>query len=77
MGDQKNRLPAIMKILLGRTDIADFPDLDIYQVAVKTDTGAYTSAIHAIDIEEVRLDGVPFVQFKILDDTHPDPPFAC
>ena len=61
-----------MKILIGRTDIADFPDLKIYKVPVKIDTGAYTSAIHASDIEEIQMDGGPYVQFKILDETHPE-----
>ncbi|MEY8849905.1 ATP-dependent zinc protease [Psychroserpens sp. XS_ASV72] len=42
-----------MKKILGRVDIIDFPKLNLKQVPVKIDTGAYTSAIHCSNIEEV------------------------
>jgi hypothetical protein len=41
-----------MKKILGRTDIIDFPKLKLYNVNVKIDTGAYTSAIHCSSILE-------------------------
>ncbi len=41
-----------MKKILGRVDIVDFPKLNLEQVAVKIDTGAYTSAIHCSKIIE-------------------------
>lgn len=34
------------KKLIGRVDKADFPLLDLYDVDIKIDTGAYTSSIH-------------------------------
>ncbi len=40
-----------MKKLLGRTDIVDFPKLDLHGVEIKIDTGAYTSSIHCYNIE--------------------------
>ena len=40
------------KQLIGRTDIVDFPDLKLFNIAVKIDTGAYTSAIHCASIIE-------------------------
>tara|TARA_R110001583_G_scaffold35585_1_gene118166 strand:- start:16917 stop:17351 length:435 start_codon:yes stop_codon:yes gene_type:complete len=40
-----------LKILLGRTDIVDFPKLNLFGIAVKIDTGAYTSSIHCHDIK--------------------------
>lgn len=40
------------KKIIGRTDVADFPKLGLFQVDVKIDTGAYTSAIHCSQIEE-------------------------
>lgn len=61
-----------MKILIGRTDVADFPDLGLEKIAVKVDTGAYTSAFHASDIEEITEDGEQVVQFRLLDPSHPD-----
>lgn len=41
-----------MKKLLGRTDIVDFPKLNLFGIDVKTDTGAYTSSIHCYHIVE-------------------------
>ncbi|MCB0381799.1 MAG: ATP-dependent zinc protease [Psychroserpens sp.] len=40
------------KKIIGRVDIVDFPKLNLKQVAVKIDTGAYTSAIHCSNIIE-------------------------
>lgn len=40
-----------MKKLLGRTDIVDFPELNLHQVSIKIDSGAYTSSIHCHDIQ--------------------------
>ena len=34
------------KKVIGRIDKADFPTLDLYDIDVKIDTGAYTSSIH-------------------------------
>ncbi len=61
-----------MKILIGRTDVAGFPDLDIDEIDVKVDTGAYTSAIHATEIEEITVKNETLIQFKILDISHPE-----
>jgi len=41
-----------IKILLGRTDIVDFPNLNLEGIDVKVDTGAYTSSIHCHSIKE-------------------------
>lgn len=34
------------KRIIGRTDKADFPTLDLFDIDIKVDTGAYTSSIH-------------------------------
>lgn len=34
------------KKIIGRTDKADFPMLDLFDIDIKIDTGAYTSSIH-------------------------------
>jgi len=39
------------KIIIGRKDFADFPELGFNEVQVKIDTGAYTSSIHCKSIE--------------------------
>ena len=40
------------KKIVGRVDIVDFPKLGLYNIDVKIDTGAYTSAIHCSEIIE-------------------------
>ncbi len=57
------------KIVIGRKDIADFPEIGFNQVEVKIDTGAYTSSIHCESIE-VKKDGMLYCSF--LDDKHPE-----
>ncbi len=41
-----------MKKIIGRVDIVDFPKLGLFNIDVKVDTGAYTSAIHCSKIIE-------------------------
>ncbi|SDS43154.1 RimK/LysX family protein [Gramella sp. MAR_2010_147] len=55
------------KIVIGRFDKADFPGLHLKDIAVKIDTGAYTSSIHCENI--VEKDDVLHCTF--LDDEHP------
>lgn len=38
------------KHIIGRVDKIDFPKLGLFNIDVKIDTGAYTSAIHCSDI---------------------------
>lgn len=40
------------KKIIGRTDRADFPELGLQDIAIKIDTGAYTSSIHCDKIIE-------------------------
>lgn len=40
------------KKIIGRVDKVDFPKLGLFNIDVKTDTGAYTSAIHCSQIIE-------------------------
>ncbi len=56
------------KKIIGRVDKANFPELGLKNIAVKIDTGAYTSSIHCKDIREE--DGVLYCKF--LDKDHPD-----
>lgn len=41
----------VLKRIIGRSDVLDFPHLGLFEVPVKVDTGAYTSSIHCTDIE--------------------------
>lgn len=46
------------KKIIGRIDKADFPLLDLFDIPIKIDTGAYTSSIHChkaiVDNESLR-----------------------
>ncbi|WP_338734153.1 ATP-dependent zinc protease family protein [Mangrovimonas cancribranchiae] len=42
----------MQKPIIGRVDIVDFPSLGLFNIDVKIDTGAYTSAIHCSKIIE-------------------------
>lgn len=55
------------KITIGRREKADFPALDLVDIDVKIDTGAYTSSIHCHDIQEVSNQ----LHCQFLDKAHP------
>lgn len=56
---------------IGRIDKADFPELHLEDLSLKVDTGAYTSSIHCHDINLVEENGETFIEFKLLDPSHP------
>src|SRR3990172_11505456 len=58
-------------IIIGRKDKADFPELGLYDIDAKVDTGAYTSAIYCQDIMEVDEVGKSKVRFRLLDPSRP------
>lgn len=60
----------INKLVIGRKDKVDFPELGLYNITSKIDTGAYTSAIHCHDIKLVRKGKKKFVTFRLLDPSH-------
>jgi hypothetical protein len=64
---EKNRMR-----LIGRREYIAFPELNLFGIEAKVDTGAYTSAMHCHDIEIRKIDGVPTLCFKLLDPTHPE-----
>lgn len=55
------------KQLIGRIDKADFPDLELEAIAIKIDTGAYTSSIHCTEI--IVIDDV--LKCSFVDNEHP------
>lgn len=60
------------KLIIGRCEWASFPEFNIGPVKVKTDTGARSSSIHAINIEEFDKDGEIWVRFTFVDDKNED-----
>ena len=53
------------KLLIGRKDIIDFPELNLYDVKVKVDTGAYSSAIHCSKIKLNEEKGEKYLSFRV------------
>ena len=53
---------------VGRREFVDFPDLELFGLVAKIDTGANTTALHC---HHVRVEnGILF--FRLLDETHPE-----
>lgn len=56
------------KIIIGALETCDLPDLNIFDLQIRVDTGAKTSSLHVDDIEKERRDGKLGVGFSL----HPD-----
>lgn len=54
------------KVLIGRVEWISMPELKIKHKA-RIDTGAKTTSLHAVNIEEVEQRGELFVKFQTLD----------
>jgi hypothetical protein len=57
------------KQVIGKKDLVDFPDLGLYDVQAKIDTGAYTSALHCKEVHLTRVDGQTLLSFWLIDKT--------
>ncbi|GAA3930287.1 ATP-dependent zinc protease family protein [Litoribacillus peritrichatus] len=56
--------------ILGAIEHCDLPDLDIFNMQVRVDTGAKTSSIHVDNVECVEKDGAQWISFDIHPDVH-------
>jgi ribosomal protein S6--L-glutamate ligase len=54
------------KVLIGRVEWVSMPELKVKHKA-RIDTGAKTTSLHAINIEEVEQRGEMFVKFQTVD----------
>lgn len=58
------------RILIGRQDVADFPELNLSELPVKIDSGAYTSSLHCHNIVELEVNGTKKIKCNFLDPEH-------
>ncbi len=58
--------------IIGRREFVDFPELALFNLEAKIDTGAYTSSIHCKDIILKTINGKPVLHFVLLDESHPE-----
>lgn len=56
------------KTRIGWREWARFPELGVDKINAKIDTGAKSSAIHAFDIKETKIDGEVYVEFRLRAD---------
>ena len=60
------------KKIIGRVEKINLPNLSLYNLDAKIDTGAYTSSLHCHKIDSFRKEGKNFVKFFVLDPDHPE-----
>ena len=65
------------KQIIGMTDRIDLPDLGLFDIHAKVDTGAYTSAIHCKDVRLVRTKSGQKLRFWLLGETGEQPRPFC
>ncbi len=58
------------KPIIGRTEVVDLPELGLYNITAKTDTGADTSVLHCEDFEVFEKAGHLFISCHICP--HPE-----
>jgi len=60
------------KITLGRIEPVSFPDLDLFNIEAKLDTGAYTTSLHCHQIEVKTENNKQVLCARVLDPNHPE-----
>lgn len=58
--------------MIGRIEKISLPELGLFSVVAKIDTGAYRGALHCHKIDVVEREGKNVVAFFLLDESHPE-----
>ncbi|ASI92671.1 MULTISPECIES: RimK/LysX family protein [Vibrio] len=56
------------RMIIGNLEVCSLPELGIFDLEVRIDTGAKTSSLHVDNLERFKRDGRMYVQY----DLHPD-----
>ena len=56
------------KRIIGRKEVIDLPELGLYNIAAKIDTGAETSVLHCDDMEVLTIKGQRYINAYIRPD---------
>lgn len=60
------------KIVIGRRDIADFPDFGLNNIEIKIDSGAYSCSIDCRSVELVEINGQKQLKVIFLNNERPE-----
>jgi hypothetical protein len=58
--------------VIGWREVVGLPDLGVSHLRAKIDTGARTAALHAVDVQPLERDGMPWVSFRVPRQGHPN-----
>jgi hypothetical protein len=64
----KNKIHKL--VVIGRREHISFPELNLFEIDAKIDTGAYSTTIHCHDVEVKNINGKKVLCFKLLDPAH-------
>lgn len=64
----KNKIHKL--VVIGRREHISFPELNLFDIEAKIDTGAYSTTIHCHDVEVKNINGKQVLCFKLLDPEH-------
>lgn len=60
------------KLLIGRREKINLPELKLENLDAKVDTGAYTSSLHCHNINIITKNKISYLKFHLLDPKHPE-----